>query len=147
MEVSELKKLSTVSEISSPYTGHVFKMNFTDKRFVGRILKLLKDYKDIDNSIDDRLKSIDGIEDELDRAIAYNNMETEVLSDFKNSINDVFGNDFIDLYFDKDYLPDIYEYFPLFEDLSPYVNKAQESQSAVIEEIRKKYGIDRINLK
>lgn len=147
MEVSELKKLSTVSEISSPYTGHVFKMNFTDKRFVGRILKLLKDYKDIDNNIDDRLKSIDGIEDELDRAIAYNNMETEVLSDFKNSINDVFGNDFIDLYFDKDYLPDIYEYFPLFEDLSPYVNKAQESQSAVIEEIRKKYGIDRINLK
>ena len=147
MEASELKKLSTVSEISSPYTGNVFKMNFTDKRFVGRILKLLKDYKDIDNSIDDRLKSINDIEDELDRAIAYNNMETEVLSDFKNSINDVFGNDFIDLYFDKDYLPDIYEYFPLFEDLSPYVNKAQESQSAVIEEIRKKYGIDRINLK
>ena len=147
MEASELKKLSTVSEISSPYTGNVFKMNFTDKRFVGRILKLLKDYKDIDNSIDDRLKSINDIEDELDRAIAYNNMETEVLSDFKNSINDVFGNDFIDLYFDKDYLPDIYEYFPLFEDLSKYVNKAQESQSAVIEEIRKKYGIDRINLK
>lgn len=145
MAISELKKLNTVSEISSPYTGHIFRMNFTDKRFVGRILKLLKDYKDIDKLIDDKIKNIDSIKDELDRAIAYNNMETEVLSDFKDSINEVFGNDFIDLYFDKDYLPDIYEYFPLFEDLSPYVNKAQEEQNEVINGIRKKYSIERIN--
>jgi hypothetical protein len=143
--MSNIIKNNTLSEIESPFTGAIIKVNFTDKRFTTNLLKLIKKYQNIENDLNEKFEKAKEIEDPIDRLIACSDIEVETLTEFKKSVNDTFRTNLIDSYYGEDYLPNIEEYFPLFESIMPYVNSAVSAKNAAMAEISKKYNISNFN--
>lgn len=139
----EIKNLSLITSIKIEGTDKELKVDFSDKRFINKLLKLVKKYQTIGDVIDERVTEIEKIEDELDKLIAFSDMENEVLGDFKNDVNETFNADVTGLLF-GDCLPDIERYFPLFESIIPYAQAAKAQENKMIADITDKYGIGRI---
>lgn len=143
MANNTIKDLSMVTKIQIEGTDKFINVDFTDKRFVNRLLKLVKKYQNIENIIQEKVKELDTIEDELDKLIAYSDMETEILEGFKDDINKTFNADITTMLF-GDCIPDIERYFPLFESIMPYVAAAKQQEMKLVDEVSKKYGINRL---
>ena len=146
MAVQEIKNLSLVSEIKIEGTDKVIKVDFTDKRFVNRLLKLVKKYQNIGDEIDKEVEKIEAIEDELDKLIAFTDMENNILEDFKNDVDATFNTNLTEQLFGEKCLPAIERYYDLFDAIMPYVKAAKAQENDAIAEITKKYGLNNVDI-
>jgi DNA-binding protein H-NS len=139
-----IKDLSLTTEIEVS-NGKKIKVDFTDKRFVNKLLKLIKRYSNIEQEIDEKVAEIEKIEDDLDKLIAYTDMEVEILTEFKDAVDKTFNAPVTTILFGDDTLPTVERYFELFEALLPYAQAAREKENNKIIQLNEKYGFNRIN--
>lgn len=141
--MANLNSLSLVTELKVDGLDETLKLDFSDKRFVNKLLHLIKKYTNIEDTISDRLKELDNYEDELDKLVAFSDIETSILEEFKSDVNNTFNTDLTGALF-GDCLPSIERYYDLFEQLLPYVAEAKKHENEAIKAINKKYGFERI---
>ena len=118
-------------------------IDFSDKRIVNRVLHLVKKYNGIEEKLNEEYAELDKIEDELDRLIAYSDLEVNVLEEFKKDVNDAFGMNIVDEIY-GDTLPGIEVYFSLFDKIKPFIEDSKKQESIAISELNKLYSLDRI---
>lgn len=118
-------------------------VDFSDKRIVNRVLHLVKKYNDIDVKLNEKYAELDKIADELDKLIAYSDLEIGVLEEFKKDINEAFGRNIVDEIY-GDALPGIEVYFSLFDKIKPFIEDSKKQESIAISELNKLYSLDRI---
>ena len=118
-------------------------VDFSDKRIVNRVLHLVKKYNDIDVELNEKYAELDKIEDELDKLIAFSDLEISVLEEFKKDVNDAFGMNIVDEIY-GDALPGIEVYFSLFDKIKPFIEDSKKQESIAISELNKLYSLDRI---
>ena len=73
---------------------------------------------------------------DLDKIIAYSDVEIDVLTEFRNDVDNTFGINICDELFGEGVLPEIERYFEFFEAISPVVAKAQKEQNEKIASIQ-----------
>lgn len=118
-------------------------VDFSDKRIVNRVLHLVKKYDGIDVKLNEKYAELDKIEDELDKLIAFSDLEIGVLEEFKSDVNNAFGRNIVDEIY-GDALPGIEVYFSLFDKIKPFIEDSKKQESIAISELNKLYSIDRI---
>lgn len=118
-------------------------VDFSDKRIVNRILHLVKKYNDIEVKLNEKYAELDKIEDELDKLIAFSDLEISVLEEFKKDVNEAFGMNIVDEIY-GDALPGIEVYFSLFDKIKPFIEDSKKQESIAISELNKLYSLDRI---
>lgn len=118
-------------------------VDFSDKRIVNRVLHLVKKYNDIDVKLNEKYAELDKIADELDKLIAYSDLEIGVLEEFKKDVNEAFGKNIVDEIY-GDALPGIEVYFSLFDKIKPFIEDSKKQESIAISELNKLYSLDRI---
>jgi len=118
-------------------------VDFSDKRIVNRVLHLVKKYNDIDVKLNEKYAELDKIEDELDKLIAFSDLEISVLEEFKKDVNEAFGKNIVDEIY-GDALPGIEEYFRIFDRAKPFIEDSKKQESIAISELNKLYSLDRI---
>lgn len=118
-------------------------VDFSDKRIVNRVLHLVKKYNDIDVKLNEKYAELDKIADELDKLIAYSDLEIGVLEEFKKDVNEAFGRNIVDEIY-GDALPGIEVYFSLFDKIKPFIEDSKKQESIAISELNKLYSLDRI---
>lgn len=118
-------------------------VDFSDKRIVNRVLHLVKKYDDIDVKLNEKYAELDKIADELDKLIAYSDLEIGVLEEFKSDVNNAFGRNIVDEIY-GDALPGIEVYFSLFDKIKPFIEESKKQESIAISELNKLYSLDRI---
>lgn len=125
------------------------KIDFSDKRLTNKVLKLIKKYQNLDKEIKDRIAEIEKDEsmDELDKLIAYSDVEVDILSEFKSDVDLAFNAPVTTILFGADVVPEIERYFEFFEAITPIVKEVKEAENEKIVSIQKKYGLDRLETK
>ena len=123
--------------------GVLASIDFSDKRIVNRVLHLVKKYDGIDVKLNEKYAELDKIEDELDKLIAFSDLEISVLEEFKKDVNEAFGTNIVDEIY-GDALPGIEVYFSLFEKIKPFIEDSKKQESIAISELNKLYSLDRI---
>ena len=118
-------------------------VDFSDKRIVNRVLHLVKKYNGIDVNLNEKYAELDKIEDELDKLIAFSDLEISVLEEFKKDVNEAFGRNIVDEIY-GDALPGIEVYFSLFDKIKPFIEDSKKQESIAILELNKLYSLDRI---
>ena len=118
-------------------------IDFSDKRIVNRVLHLVKKYDGIEEKLNEKYAELDKIEDELDKLIAFSDLEINVLEEFKKDVNDAFGMNIVDEIY-GDSLPGIEVYFSLFDKIKPFIEDSKKQESIAISELSKLYSLDRI---
>lgn len=118
-------------------------VDFSDKRIVNRVLHLVKKYNDIEVKLNEKYAELDKIEDELDKLIAFSDLEISVLEEFKKDVNEAFGMNIVDEIY-GDALPGIEVYFSLFDKIKPFIEDSKKQESIAISELNKLYSLDRI---
>ena len=118
-------------------------VDFSDKRIVNRILHLVKKYDGIEEKLNEKYAELDKIEDELDKLIAFSDLEISVLEEFKKDVNEAFGMNIVDEIY-GDALPRIEEYFRIFDRAKPFIEDSKKQESIAISELNKLYSLDRI---
>lgn len=118
-------------------------VDFSDKRIVNRVLHLVKKYNDIEVKLNEKYAELDKIEDELDKLIAFSDLEINVLEEFKKDVNEAFGTNIVDEIY-GDALPGIEVYFSLFDKIKPFIEDSKKQESIAISELNKLYSLDRI---
>ena len=118
-------------------------VDFSDKRIVNRVLHLVKKYDGIEEKLNEKYAELDKIEDELDKLIAFSDLEISVLEEFKKDVNDAFGINIVDEIY-GDALPGIEVYFSLFDKIKPFIEDSKKQESIAISELNKLYSLDRI---
>lgn len=141
--MAEIKNLSLATTIKVEGTDKTVTVDFSDKRLVLRVAKLLKKYNNIDEEINKRVTECEAIEDELDRFIALSEATVSILEEFKNDVNAAFNADITGTLF-GDCVPDIERYFPFLEAITPYIQESLKEQGEVIQTVNKKYSLGRI---
>lgn len=126
--------------------GTVFslKLNFRDKRFVNRMLKLIQKWQRLGDTLDEELTKAESIEDAIDRLVAETDIECKVLTDFKADVESAFGAPIVDAMFGEGSMPSVEAYFDLFEAVTPYLAEAKKNEKAYIQRITQTYGIERL---
>lgn len=138
-----MQNLSLQTVIKIDGTDNEIKLDFSDKRFVNRLLHLIKKYGNIEEEIQRELEKLDSIEDELDKLLAYSDTEINLLTAFKKDVDDCFGTNITEMMF-GDCVPQVERYFDLFSELIPYIEAAKAQENEKIVSINKKYGLDRL---
>lgn len=125
------------------------KIDFSDKRLTNKVLKLIKKYQNLDTEIKERIAEIEKDEsmDELDKLIAYSDVEVDILSEFKSDVDLAFNAPVTTILFGSDVVPEIERYFEFFEAITPIVKEVKEAENEKIVSIQKKYGLDRLESK
>ena len=118
-------------------------INFSDKRIVNRLLHLVKKYDGFDERLNKKYAELDKIEDELNKLIAFSDLEISVLEEFKKDVNEAFGMNIVDEIY-GDALPGIEVYFSLFDKIKPFIEDSKKQESIAISELNKLYSLDRI---
>lgn len=118
-------------------------VDFSDKRIVNRILHLVKKYDGIEEKLNEKYAELNKIEDELDKLIAFSDLEISVLEEFKKDVNEAFGMNIVDEIY-GDALPGIEVYFSLFDKIKPFIEDSKKQESIAISELNKLYSLDRI---
>ena len=139
-----LKNLSKVVELPIEGTNRVLRMNFADKRFLARLLKLVNKYKSVDKEILAISEKVKAETDETKQAEVFLNELVKIQEDFKQSVNECFGFSVTDVIFGEDSLPDISDYADLFEQLAPYIIDARKTEEDKITALAERYGLKRV---
>lgn len=139
-----IKNLSKIWELHVEGTDNVVRVDFSDKRLVGNILRLMKKYKNIDDSLNKEFESVE-TEDALDELIAYTEIEEKVLTTFKEDVDKAFNTNITEQMF-GDTLPGIERYAKLFNTILPYLSDYKKEENAAIEELNKLYNTDKLTV-
>lgn len=141
-----LNSLSLATELT--VEGKKIKVDFSDRKFVNRVLRLMDSYDNINSEIKKKIKEVESKEyaNDVKRYLAYSDIETKVLEDFKLQVNETFKSDVTGLlYGDLCEAPDILRYFPLMDELGRAFVEAKEVEAKALSDIANKYGLDRIS--
>lgn len=142
-----IKSLNYATEIQ--VDGKSLKIDFSDKALINRCLKLIKKYQNLDKAINNRIAEIekDTTLEEIDKLIAYSDVEVDILSEFKMDVDRAFNAPVTTTLFGADVIPEIERYFTFFEAITPIVQEVKTQENERITEIQKKYGLDRLENK
>lgn len=138
--MSSIKNLSKVLNLKVEGTEKVLTIDFSDKRLVNRVLHLMKKYRGIDDKVNEKIKEISKIEDELDREIAFSDFYIEFLEEIKNDVNTAFNTNIVDTLY-GDALVGVERYKELFELVTPYIENTAKEESEAIDLINKEYNL------
>lgn len=120
------------------------KLDFRDKRFVNRMLKLIQKWQSLGDRLEDEMRAAESIDDSIARLIAQTDIECKLLTDFKADVESAFGAPIVDAMFGEGCMPSVEAYFDLFEKVTPYLVKAKNEERDYIKQITQTYGIERL---
>lgn len=141
MANNTIKNLSMAVEIPIEGTNEVIKVDFSDTRFVAKLLKLVRKYRSLVEEIQEKFKKCDDIKDNLDKVIALFDIRDEILLEFKHDVDNTFNTNLTEKLF-GDCVPDIERYFVLFDALMPHMQQAKEQENTLIDKICQQYGLN-----
>lgn len=142
--MNTIKNLSKICELHVEGTDNVVRVDFSDKRLVGNILRLMRKYQNIDESLNKEFESIK-TEDDLEKLIAYAEIEEKVLTTFKEDVDKAFNTNITEQMF-GDTLPGVERYAELFNTILPYLSDYKKEENAAIEELNKLYNTDKLTI-
>lgn len=142
--MNTIKNLSKICELHVEGTDNVIKIDFSDKRLVGNILRLMKKYQDIEDSLNKEFEAVE-TEDALERLIAYAEIEEKVLTTFKDDVDRAFNTNITEQMFGNT-LPGVERYAELFNTIVPYIVDYKKEENAAIEELNKLYNTDKFTV-
>lgn len=142
--MNTIKNLSKICELHVEGTDNVVRIDFSDKRLVGNILRLMKKYQNIDESLNKEFESVE-IEDALEKLIAYAEIEEKILTTFKEDVDKAFNTNITEQMF-GDTLPGVERYAELFNTILPYLSDYKKEENAAIEELNKLYNTDKFTV-
>jgi len=142
--MNTIKNLSKICELHVEGTDNIVRIDFSDKRLVGNILRLMKKYQNIDDSLNKEFESIE-TEDALEKLIAYAEIEEKVLTTFKDDVDKTFNTNITEQLF-GDTLPGVERYAELFNTIVPYIADYKKEENAAIEELNKLYNTDKFTV-
>lgn len=112
--MAQIKQLSNAIELSVKGSDRKIKVDFTDKRLVNKLLKLIKKYKNVEELVKEKMKSLDeitdgvveliksmGIDIETKEEISDENIETflnnKVSADKRDKVKEIIADGNMDL--------------------------------------------------
>ena len=141
-----IKNLNKTVELPIEGTDKTLKMNFSDKRFLSRLLKLVNKYTHFDEELAKLTKALPEGSSDLEQADYFLDELVKIEEQFKADINQCFGFSVTDVLFGEGSLPDIEDYAELFEQLTPYIVDARKVESDKIAVLQSRYGLDRVKV-
>lgn len=139
-----IKNLGKVLELEVEGTGRVLKIDFSDKRIVGNVLRLVKKYQNMDTELEKRFNAVTA-EDPIDKLIAYSEIEEDVLTTFKKDVDSAFNTNIVEQLF-GDTLPGVERYAELFNIIIPFLQEYKKEEDTAINELNKLYNTDRFTV-
>lgn len=136
--------LGMVTEIKVDGCETPLRLDFSDKRFVNRLLHLCKRWENLADEIEARFAETDKIEDKFEKLIAQSDIEVDVLTQFKNDVDSAFGAPITETLY-GDCLPGVERYYGLFDVLTPYMLEYKRKEKALLDTVAEKYGSARIS--
>lgn len=140
-----IKNLNKSVSIPIEGTDKKLTMNFADKRFLSRLLKLVNRYKNFDKEIAGISEKIAAEPDDLAKADMFLDELIKIEEGFKKDINECFGFSVTDLLFGEGSLPDLEDYESLFTEIAPYMADARKVEAEKIKDLQTKYGLNRVS--
>lgn len=140
-----IKNLNKSVSIPIEGTDKKLTMNFADKRFLSRLLKLVNRYKNFDKEIAGISERIAAESDDLAKADMFLDELIKIEEGFKKDINECFGFSVTDLLFGEGSLPDLEDYEALFTEIAPYMADARKIEAEKIKDLQTKYGLNRVS--
>lgn len=140
-----IKNLNKSVSIPIEGTDKKLTMNFADKRFLSRLLKLVNRYKNFDKEIAGISEKIEAEPDDLAKADMFLDELIKIEEGFKKDINECFGFSVTDLLFGEGSLPDLEDYEALFTEIAPYMADARKIEAEKIKDLQTKYGLNRVS--
>lgn len=140
-----IKNLNKSVSIPIEGTDKKLTMNFADKRFLSRLLKLVNRYKNFDKEIAGISEKIAAEPDDLAKADMFLDELIKIEEGFKKDINECFGFAVTDLLFGEGSLPDLEDYEALFTEIAPYMADARKIEAEKIKDLQTKYGLNRVS--
>lgn len=142
--MNTIKNLSKICELHVEGTDNVVRIDFSDKRLVGNILRLMKKYQNIDESLSKEIESVE-TEDALEKLIAYTEIEERILTTFKEDVDKAFNTNITEQMFGE-ILPGVERYAELFNTILPYLSDYKKEENEAIEELNKLYNTDKFTV-
>lgn len=135
-----IKNLAKVLELNIEGTDKVLRIDFSDKRLVGNVLRLIKKYQNIEEELQNRFNSIEA-DNPIDKLLAYSEIEEDILTSFKNDVDKAFNTNITEQMF-GDTLPGVERYVGLFDVIMPFLQNYKKEEDSAIEELNKLYNTD-----
>lgn len=139
-----IKNLGRVLELNVEGTDRVLRIDFSDKRIVGNVLRLVKKYQNMDVELEERFNSVT-TEDPIDKLIAYSEIEEDVLNTFKKDVDSAFNTNITEQLF-GDTLPGVERYAELFNIIIPFLQKYKKEEDTAINALNELYNTDKFTV-
>ena len=139
-----IKNLGRVLELNVEGTDRVLRIDFSDKRIVGNVLRLVKKYQNMDTELAERFDAVKA-EDPIDKLIAYSEIEEDVLTTFKKDVDSAFNTNITEQLF-GDTLPGVERYAELFDIVIPFLQEYKKEEDTAISELNKLYNTDKFTV-
>lgn len=129
VKVATIHKDNRAVAISIGSGESVLTVDFSDSMLLNKLLHLVKWGQGIQTSIEKEIKDTDSIEDTLDRALALSDITVKYCHEFKDKVEDVFGQGTVEKIFGSALpYPDRYE--ELFDAIIPLITKYYEDSTS-----------------
>lgn len=139
-----IKNLGKVLELNVEGTDRVLRIDFSDKRIVGNVLRLVKKYQNMDVELAERFDSVT-TEDPIDKLIAYSEIEEDVLTTFKKDVDSAFNTNITEQLF-GDTLPGVERYAELFNIIVPFLQEYKKEEDTAINALNELYNTDKFTV-
>lgn len=139
-----IKNLGKVLELNVEGTDRVLRIDFSDKRIVGNVLRLVKKYQNMDVELAERFDSVT-TEDPIDKLIAYSEIEEDVLTTFKKDVDGAFNTNITEQLF-GDTLPGVERYAELFNIIVPFLQEYKKEEDTAINALNELYNTDKFTV-
>lgn len=143
MSVQTIKNLNMATVLQIEGTEKTITIDFTDVRLEGKLLKVLNTARNIQTIYKDDYAALELIEDGIDRMIAESDLMVKILEDLWGGIDNAFGYGITKELFGN-CLPNLDRLFDFFDNLSPVLKKSHAETETRMNNIKAKYGADRI---
>ena len=129
VKVATIHKDNRAVAISIGSGESVLTVDFSDSMLLNKLLHLVKWGQGIQTSIEKEIKDTDSIEDTLDRALALSDITVKYCHEFKDKVEDAFGQGTVEKIFGSALpYPDRYE--ELFDAIIPLITKYYEDSTS-----------------
>lgn len=138
-----ISNLSLATEIKVEGCDTPLKIDFSDKRIINKLLHLQSYYASLEDRMTETIEEAKKIENPLERMVFISDNELSLLTELRDSVNDLFNTDVTGIMF-GDCIPGVERYYGLFEALSPYIKEAVTKQREILNSVKEKYGLERL---
>lgn len=136
VKVATIHKDNRAVAISIGSGESILTVDFSDSMLLNKLLHLVKWGRGIQTSIEKEIKDTDSIEDTLDRALALSDITVKYCHEFKDKVEDVFGQGTVEKIFGSALpYPDRYE--ELFDAIIPLITKYYENSNSNVTKFSK----------